>query len=89
MAVGATEKDVRLQFLSEALALSLLGGAFGVLAGVLASFGFSMILEWPMTISTVALVAAVLFSIAIGVSFGFYPAYKASRLDPIDALRYE
>jgi putative ABC transport system permease protein len=89
MAVGATERDVRLQFLSEALALSLLGGAFGVLAGVLASLGFSVILEWPMTISTTALVAAVLFSIAIGVFFGFYPAYKASRLDPIEALRYE
>jgi len=89
MAVGATEKDVRMQFLSEALALSLLGGAFGVLAGVLASYGFSMTLEWPMTISITALVAAVLFSLAIGIFFGFYPAYKASRLDPIDALRYE
>jgi len=89
MAVGATERDIRLQFLSEALALSLLGGSVGVLAGVLASYGFSAFLEWPMTISSVALTAAVLFSVAIGVFFGFYPAYKASRLDPIDALRYE
>ncbi len=89
MAVGATEHDVRMQFLSEALALSLLGGTFGVLAGTLASFGFSTILEWPTTVSLTAIIVAALFSVAVGIFFGSYPAYKAARLDPIEALRYE
>jgi putative ABC transport system permease protein len=89
MAVGATEQDVRMQFLIEALALSLLGGAVGVVVGMAASAGVSKLLHWPSIITPVAILAAVLFSVAIGVFFGYYPALKASQLDPIQALRFE
>ena len=89
MAVGATEKDVRTQFLIEALTLSVAGGAIGVAVGILASAGVSKILNWPSIITPVAIVAAVGFSVAIGIFFGYYPARKASQLDPIHALRFE
>jgi putative ABC transport system permease protein len=89
MAVGATDEDVRMQFLTEALTLSLLGGVTGVVAGVAASAGVSRILNWPAIITPVAIVAAAIFSIAIGIFFGYYPARKASQLDPIEALRFE
>jgi putative ABC transport system permease protein len=89
MAVGATERDVRLQFLSEAVVLSLLGGAFGVLGGWLGAKGISSVLDWQTFISVQAIVTAFLFSVAVGVFFGYYPARKASALDPIVALRYE
>lgn len=89
MAVGATEEEIQLQFLSEAVALSLFGGALGVLAGILSSKGLSALLEWPTEISTLAVVIAAFFSVAVGVFFGYYPAKKAARLDPIEALRYE
>jgi putative ABC transport system permease protein len=89
MAVGATEEDVQMQFLIEALALSLLGGASGVLFGMGASVGVSKLLKWPAIISPIAIVIAALFSVLIGIFFGYYPAQKASQLDPIEALRYE
>jgi len=89
MAVGATERDVRMQFLVEALVLSLLGGAIGVIAGMAASAGVSKLLRWPAIITPLAIVVAVVFSIVIGIFFGYYPALKASRLDPIEALRAE
>jgi putative ABC transport system permease protein len=89
MAVGATEEDVQMQFLIEALALSLLGGAAGVLFGMGASVGVSKLLKWPAIISPLAIVIAALFSVVIGIFFGYYPAQKASQLDPIEALRYE
>ena len=89
MAVGATEREVQMQFLIESVMVSLLGGAAGVLFGILASYGFSDMLSWPMSVSAWAVVVAALFSAAIGVFFGYYPAKKASALDPIDALRYE
>jgi putative ABC transport system permease protein len=89
MAVGATEEDVQMQFLIEALSLSLLGGATGVLFGMGASAGVSKLLQWPAIISPVAIVVAALFSVLIGIFFGYYPAQKASQLDPIEALRYE
>ena len=89
MAVGATEQDVRTQFLMEALALSLAGGAIGVAAGTAASFGVSKILNWPSVITPIAILTAVLFSLAVGIFFGYYPALKASQLDPIQALRFE
>ena len=89
MAVGATERDVRRQFLSEALVLSLIGGALGVLAGAIGTALLSTALEWPTAVPPVAIVVAVLFSVGIGLFFGYYPARKASCLDPIEALRYE
>ncbi len=89
MAVGATEEDVQMQFLIEALALSLTGGAAGVFFGVGGSAGVSKMLQWPAIVSPVAIVIAAAFSAAIGIFFGYYPAHKASQLDPIEALRYE
>ena len=89
LAIGANEGDVRMQFLGEATLLSLLGGALGVIIGVGGSRAISSSLRWPTRIPVEALVVAVIFSAAVGVFFGFYPAYKASHLDPIEALRYE
>ncbi|HLY63559.1 MAG TPA: ABC transporter permease [Terriglobia bacterium] len=89
MAVGATEQDVQMQFLSEAVVLSLLGGTVGVLGGVAGSLAVSSMLDWPTRVPPEAIGIAVLFSAAVGIFFGYYPARKAARLDPIDALRYE
>ncbi len=89
MAVGATERDVQMQFLSEALVLSLLGGTVGVLAGIVGSTAVSSMLQWPTRIPPESIVIAVLFSAGVGVFFGYYPASKAAHLDPIEALRYE
>jgi putative ABC transport system permease protein len=89
LAIGANESDVRMQFLGEATLLSLLGGAIGVIIGVVGSVAISSTLHWPTRIPVQALLIAVVFSAAVGVFFGFYPAYKASHLDPIEALRYE
>jgi putative ABC transport system permease protein len=89
MAVGATESDVQMQFLSEALVLSLLGGSVGVLGGVGGSLAVSSMLNWPTQVPPEAIGIAVLFSAAVGIFFGYYPARKAARLDPIEALRYE
>jgi putative ABC transport system permease protein len=89
MAVGATEGHVKVQFLGEAVILSLFGGCIGVLTGVAGSFALGRALEWPMSISAESVVIAVVFAIAVGIFFGYYPAWKASRLDPIDALRFE
>jgi putative ABC transport system permease protein len=89
LAIGANESDVRMQFLGEATLLSLLGGALGVMIGVAGSLAISSTLQWPTRIPVQALLIAVIFSAAVGVFFGFYPAYKASHLDPIEALRYE
>ena len=89
MAVGATERDVRGQFLIEALVLSLLGGCCGIVLGIFASAGISALLQWTTSVSPVAIIAAALFSAAVGIFFGYYPATKAAGLDPIEALRYE
>jgi putative ABC transport system permease protein len=89
LAIGANEADVRMQFLGEATLLSLLGGAVGVIIGVVGSLVIASTLGWPTRIPIQALLVAVIFSAAVGVFFGFYPAYKASHLDPIEALRYE
>jgi putative ABC transport system permease protein len=89
MAVGATEEDVQMQFLSEALVLSFLGGAVGVMLGVAGSTIVSSMLRWPTLIPPEAIGVAVLFSAGVGVFFGYYPARKAAHLDPIEALRYE
>jgi putative ABC transport system permease protein len=89
MAVGATERDVQQQFLMEAVVLSLLGGSIGVLFGLSSSYLITQTLGWPILVSPLVIVIAVLFSMAVGVFFGFYPARRAAQLDPIDALRYE
>jgi putative ABC transport system permease protein len=89
LAVGATEGQVQLQFLCESVLLSLIGGAVGVALGFLGSVGLGRTLGWPMMMSPQAVLVAVLFSVAVGVFFGFYPARKASLLDPIEALRFE
>jgi len=89
VAVGATEAAIQLQFLGESILLSLVGGAAGVLAGIFGSYLVGQTLGWPIEMSIEAVVVAALFSVAVGVFFGYYPARKASRLDPIEALRYE
>jgi putative ABC transport system permease protein len=89
MAVGAKGHDILLQFLIEAVALSAVGGILGIALGVGGSRLLATQMQWPTLTSTSAVVSAFVFSAAVGVFFGFYPARKASRLDPIDALRYE
>jgi putative ABC transport system permease protein len=89
IAIGATEEDVQRQFLTEAIVLSLLGGVVGILFGAASSLMISRVLGWSVLISPTAIGAAVVFSTAVGIFFGFYPARKAARLDPIEALRYE
>jgi putative ABC transport system permease protein len=89
MAIGATEGDVQQQFLIEAVVLSLIGGAIGIALGMGASSMIANTLGWPVLVSTKAIIAAAVFSAAVGIFFGFYPARKAARLDPIEALRYE
>jgi putative ABC transport system permease protein len=89
LAVGATESAVRMQFLGEAVMLTLLGAVFGVLVGVAACFALGYVLGWPMAVPPDAIAAAPLISAAVGVFFGFYPATRAARLDPITALRDE
>jgi putative ABC transport system permease protein len=89
MSVGATENDVRGQFLTEALVLSLLGGGCGIFFGIFASTGISAMLDWPSFVSIPAIIISLLFSGMIGIFFGYYPAKKAASLNPIDALRYE
>jgi ABC-type antimicrobial peptide transport system permease subunit len=89
MAVGARARDILRQFLVEAVVLCLLGGAIGIAVGRLGSLGVRMFLHWPTELSVPAIVAAVVVSASVGIIFGYYPAWKASRLDPIEALRYE
>ncbi|HVB57544.1 MAG TPA: ABC transporter permease [Candidatus Acidoferrales bacterium] len=89
MAVGATEEDVQRQFLSEAVVLSSLGGVIGIVLGMAASILVSSALHWPTVVSPLSVLIAVFFSAAVGIFFGYYPARKAARLDPIEALRYE
>ena len=89
LAVGATEQDIQMQFLSEAIVMSLIGGMLGVLAGILGSFLLQNTLHWEMQLSTQIMAIAGLFSAAVGIFFGYYPARKASRLDPIEGLRFE
>jgi ABC-type antimicrobial peptide transport system permease subunit len=89
MAVGARSRDVLSQFLVEALVLAALGGIIGIVTGGGGALFFANLRKWPVVLSPVAIVVAVVFSGAVGVIFGFYPAWRASRLDPIEALRYE
>jgi ABC-type antimicrobial peptide transport system permease subunit len=88
-AVGARSRDVLVQFLVEAVVLSMAGGVAGIGVGFLASAGIEQLLEWPTRVSPGAIGLAFAIAVAVGVFFGYYPARKASQLDPIDALRYE
>lgn len=89
MAVGATEDDIQRQFLVEAVTLSLLGGVSGIALGIIFSILISNFLQWPTLVSPAAVAMAAAFSAGVGIFFGYYPARKAARLDPIEALRYE
>ena len=89
MAVGAKTWDIRLQFIIEALTLSLTGGAAGIVIGLSSSQIISSLAEWPTIVSPLSVLLAFSFSGLVGIFFGFYPAYKASLLNPIEALRYE
>ncbi len=89
MAVGARARDILRQFLIEAMVLCLAGGVVGILLGRSASIAITTMLHWPTILSLPAIIASVGVSCTVGIIFGFYPAWKASRLDPIEALRYE
>jgi ABC-type antimicrobial peptide transport system permease subunit len=89
MAVGARAKDILRQFLIEAIVLCVTGGIIGIVLGCGGSYLVTLLLRWPTQTSPAAIIASVLVSASVGVIFGFYPAWKAARLDPIEALRYE
>jgi putative ABC transport system permease protein len=89
MAVGARGRDILLQFLVEAVTLSLIGGAIGIATGLGGSYSIAYFAQWHTLVSTEAVLVAFAFAAAVGVFFGFYPARKAAALNPIDALRYE
>ena len=89
MAIGARSSAVRSQFLIESIVLSLTGGTVGIILGIVLSLVIPAMLGWPTLVSMMAIVGSVLFSVAVGIFFGYYPARKAAALDPIEALRYE
>lgn len=89
MAIGATGLDILLQFLTEAIMISFTGALIGVLLGITASLLVTYLLSWPTLITQYSIILSFMVCVITGVFFGFYPAQKASRLDPIDALRYE
>ncbi len=89
LAIGGKGKDILMQFLLEAILLSVIGGIIGVLLGIFVSNSVESIMGWPILITTDAILLSFLFCSFIGVFFGWYPARKASALDPIEALRHE
>jgi putative ABC transport system permease protein len=89
LAVGATTRAIHIQFLGEAVILSMLGGLLGIFIGVVGSFITAYALGWTVTIPVEAVIVALVFAFAVGIFFGFYPAWKATQLDPIAALRHE
>jgi putative ABC transport system permease protein len=96
MALGARPRDILRQFLVESAVLSSIGGVFGILFGIAAAAGITRLInlllptsKWPFVVSLPAAVGALIFAAMVGLFFGFYPARRASRLDPIESLRYE
>jgi putative ABC transport system permease protein len=89
MAIGARSSAVRTQFLIESIVLSLTGGLIGIALGVIVSVAIPAFLSWPTLVSPASIIGSVIFSAAVGIFFGYYPARKAAALDPIEALRYE
>ena len=89
MAIGARSSQIKMQFLTESVALSLAGGIIGILLGAVLAVVVSRLLKFPTFISTLSMVVSFAFSAAVGVFFGYYPAHRAASLDPIEALRYE
>jgi ABC-type antimicrobial peptide transport system permease subunit len=89
LAVGARRHHILRQFLVEAVVLCLLGGTLGILVGRGVSLWVRSVMHWPVQASLTAILAAVLVSAGVGLAFGFYPAWKAGSLDPIESLRYE
>ncbi|MCQ2269780.1 MAG: ABC transporter permease [Bacteroidales bacterium] len=89
MAIGAQNRDIMLQFLSESVILSLIGGLIGIILGLILSYLLSYVLKWPFVVSQTAILVSFLVCAATGIFFGWYPAKKAANMDPIAALRYE
>jgi putative ABC transport system permease protein len=88
-AVGARARDIRLQFLIEAVVLSIMGGIIGIGIGVGGAYALEHYLQWPILISTDSIVISFAVSSAVGILFGYFPAHKAASLNPIEALRHE
>ena len=89
LAVGARRRDIRNQFLTEAVTLCVLGGLIGLVVGTGAAWAVAKLAGWPIFLGTDAILFAVLFAASIGIFFGYYPARKAARLEPVEALRSE
>jgi putative ABC transport system permease protein len=89
MAIGATPMDVLIQFLIEAVVLALVGGVIGITLGISGAVGLGQLANWPVVVQPGVVLLAFLVAAGVGIFFGYYPALKASRLDPIEALRYE
>jgi len=89
MSIGATGRDIMMQFLIDAIIISVTGGVIGILTGALATWMISFFAHWPVQIDVAAVILSFVVCTAIGIIFGFYPAAKASNLDPIEAIRYE
>lgn len=88
-AIGAKPSDIQLQFLLEAVVLSLVGGGLGIFFGIVASYAIGKVAGWTIIVSPLSVILAFGFSAAVGIFFGYYPARKAARLEPVEALRYE